>query len=450
MDKIEGSNMNNSINNSFVINPMLFQQQTNINMNFNNNNNNMLNQNLLYNQMMQNMNNINQMNQNQNFNQMNQNMMPINQNYNQINQKQNFNQMNQNMMKNNQNFNQMNNVSNMNLVSQIYNNNMNMDTNNFWININQISLLISIIDFYHKTDNEFVDINEKYQIMNIMNRLNPNLSKLKQDNEILDPLHYIKEPKKVAKFINSDFKLFSVKIPSSIDKIDLYSIASSYKVKDLSDILLISNNCIIEKDDSPIDSISDGDLIIILENRTYPDDSYYKSLLTKNKNFRVINVVWLNRYEGILNLQFPSNTTIWQIKKAIYLKFGYHKKEIWCEWFSGRDNETLEEIFHPGVFRLDLSYEKAYQILNYNINLFGKKLYIKIKHKKYVHQLEILLGELNSNKILVRRIESDLQEKVKKIYFNENELNIKDEMSIASLGITDGSVLLVISEEENQ
>jgi len=55
MDTTQCFNMdNNTLNQNFVINPMLFQQQTNINMNANNN---LINQNILYNQMMQNMNN---------------------------------------------------------------------------------------------------------------------------------------------------------------------------------------------------------------------------------------------------------------------------------------------------------------------------------------------------------------------------------------------------------
>ena len=395
--------------------------------------------------MMQNMNNINQVNlnmipNNQNFNQINKNMMPNNQN---------FNQMNQNVIQNNQNFNQINQNQNqnmnMNLVSQIDNNNMNMNENNFWININHIGLLLAIIDFYHKTGNDFVDINNKYQIMNIMNRLNPNLSTLKQDNEILDPLHYINKPKKVVKFVNSDFKLFNVKIPTFIDKIDLYSIATLYKALEISDILLISNNCIIKEDESSINSISDGDLIIIIENRIYPDDSYYKSLLIKNNNSKVINVIWKNSFGlNINNLHFPSNITISQMKKAIYLKFGYKNKEISCKWFLMKNDERLEEL----PLCSTLSYEILNQNMSYFINCLGKKIMIRIKRGEKNSYLEILFGTLNSNKIIVRRVEAYLQKKIKKIYFNEKELNIKDEVSIASLGITDGSLLTVITEEK--
>ena len=319
---------------------------------------------------------------------------------------------------------------------------MNMNENNFWININQIGLLLAIIDFYHKTENEFMDINDKYQIMNIMNRLNPNLSELKQDNEILDPLPYIHKPKKVVKFVNSDFKLFNVKIPCFIDKIDLYSIASSYKALRFSDILLISNNCIIKEDESSIDSISEGDLIIIIENRIYPDDSYYKSLLINNKNSKINNFIWRN--STYINLKFPSSITISQMKKAIYLKFGYHCKEIMCHWFSRRNDETLEGIPSNSC----LSYGQAYQILNNKNNFLGKKIKVRIKNIKNQNGTIIILGTLDPNKFLVRRIEANLQKKVKKIYFNEKELDIKDEVSIASLGIKDGSLLTVETEEK--
>jgi len=36
-----------------------------------------------------------------------------------------------------------------------------MDENNFWINLNQINLINSIIDFFHKTGNDYMNYNEK-------------------------------------------------------------------------------------------------------------------------------------------------------------------------------------------------------------------------------------------------------------------------------------------------
>jgi len=62
----------------------------------------------------------------------------------------------------------MNQTNQMNLINQknqIYRikqiNNQNMDENNFWINLNQINLINSIIDFFHKTGNDYMNYNEK-------------------------------------------------------------------------------------------------------------------------------------------------------------------------------------------------------------------------------------------------------------------------------------------------
>ena len=72
-----------------------------------------------------------------------------------------------------------------------------MKQDNFWIDINQFGLIYSIIEFYNKIGNNYLNIDDKYQIMKIVNRINPNLSALKINDEILDPLYYIKGPKKI-------------------------------------------------------------------------------------------------------------------------------------------------------------------------------------------------------------------------------------------------------------
>ena len=59
-------------------------------------------------------------------------------------------------------------------------NNQNMDKNNFQVSLNQINLINSIIDFFHQTGNDYMNYNEKEQIMNLINLLNLNVSKLKK------------------------------------------------------------------------------------------------------------------------------------------------------------------------------------------------------------------------------------------------------------------------------
>ena len=93
--------------------------------------------------------------------------------------------------------------------------------------------------------NSYLNQNYKYlnQInqMNQMNQMNNNINYNMNNNNfmiynsnnnndnIIDLFHYIKEEKKIIKFINSDYKLYSIKIPISINKTDLYSIGDNYK-----------------------------------------------------------------------------------------------------------------------------------------------------------------------------------------------------------------------------
>ena len=43
-------------------------------------------------------------------------------------------------------------------------------------------------------------------------------------------------------------------------------------------------NCILNKDESSIDCISDGDFVIIIENIYYKDDSHFNELKNNNYN----------------------------------------------------------------------------------------------------------------------------------------------------------------------
>jgi len=413
--------MNNNFVNANSNVPLI--NQYNANLGFNNmNNNNFNNQN--YN-MLQNM-------QNNNFN---------NNNYiqnNQMNNSQNFNQMN-----NSQNFNPISNneiISDDDLRNKIQKTNSEMRSNNFWIDINQIGLLHSIINFYHNTDNKYLNINEKVQIMNIMNRLNPNISSLKQNNEILEPLHYIHGPKKIIKFINSDSNLYTVKLPKSLTKLDLYSIARTYKSLENTEILLIHNNSIINEEETSIDFISENDYIIIIENRNYPDDSFYDSLKKNISGQDLTHIIFKdeNRTNPDISMQFPSNITFFQMMKAFNYRFGY------CQY----DNIFMNYLFQDGHRKLkEIFLNKYNNIIHYyragsvklRFNIYGKKINIEIKEKSNNKCLnKINIGLLNTNKLLLERIEADLENKVKKILYNNEILNIKDEMSLKSLGIKDG------------
>ena len=385
---------------------------------------------------------LNQYNSNYGFNNLNANNNNFNiQNNNIIqnipnNNINNNNIIQNNQLNNNQNFNQ---VLDNDLRNKIQKNNSKMNLDNFWIDINQIGILYSIIDFYHKSKNYYLDINEKVQIMNIINRLNPDISSIKQNNEICDPLYYINEPKKIIKFINSDFNLYNVKVPISLTKLDLYSIARTYKSSENKEILLIHKNNIIKEDESSINFITDNDYVIIIENRNYPDNSFYESLIKNNPDHDKIHIIFVDDYKYIpdISMHFPSNITFFQMMKAFNYKIGCCIGDNSFINYSFQDeNKTLKEIFTKPYNNL-IHYYRAGQFKNLNNDVYGKKIDINITDIRTNKNLTNIacLGLLNSNKLLVQRIESETIKKVKKIIFNGKILNIGDEMSIKSLGI---------------
>ena len=152
----------------------------------------------------------------------------------------------------------------------------NINLNN--LNENQKELIDSIIQFYKENRNDYMNFDNPYQIKNLIYFLSLNYVKLDITNNIEDPLYYIEEPKKIIKFINSDYKEYKVNIPKSITKFDLYSIAQKYKSfknnlkylsGDYSNILLIYNNLILNRDETSIECIKENDIIIIVEPRNF-------------------------------------------------------------------------------------------------------------------------------------------------------------------------------------
>ena len=278
--------LNQNINNPIMLNPNM-----NIPMRLNQNINNpimpnpnlnipkMLNQNI-NNQMMYNPNVNIPMIPNQNFNN------PIMQNPN----------LNIPMMLNQNINNQM--MYNPNMINPIENNkiNGNLTLNSQKINEKPIindnttqmildkkrkNLINSIIGFYKLNNLKNMDFNNLSQIKLLNRHLGPNFTgfkTVKHENKF----NYIKENKILVNFVNSGYKIISVKIPYLITKSELYSIAELFKDLSRTNILLIHSESILEKNDSPIYNISEGDFIIIIEDRYYPDDIYLMQLKEKN------------------------------------------------------------------------------------------------------------------------------------------------------------------------
>ena len=91
-------------------------------------------------------------------------------------------------------------------------------------------------------------------------------------------------------------------------------------------MILIHNNCILDRDDNSIEEIKNNDIIIIVENKIYKDDSYYKSLTPQNKGKKNIQIN-INSIRIDLMI-FPEITTFSQMLKSIYLKFGKTPSEL--------------------------------------------------------------------------------------------------------------------------
>ena len=443
--------------------------------NFNGFNNPMLNQYNQINPMMNQMNNydqinpiLNQMNTyNQNnpmLNQMynnNQNNPMLNQinYYNQcnplLNQMGNYNQNNiilnqMNLMKT-----QMMMIQNMNqIMKQI--NEINEEKklkeklrNLYNLNQNQIELIISIIKFYKENDNEYMNIDNPNQIKNMIFFLSLNYNKLDISDNIKDPLYYIEEPKKMIKFINSNYKEYKVKIPLSITKYDLYSIAQIYKffhnnnkhgIGNHSNILLIHNNLILNRDETSIECINENDILIIIEPRNFPDNSYYKSLKERNKEKGSIIFIFSSGKK--INRIFPDDIKICEIYKSINLEFGLDINSYYI-YAKGRKLNLNGQMKGSFLFGLE---SHIFESNLLNKQFFGKIIMAKIIYNKKI-EYSGPIGILDSIKVLKEIIYTLNHKKIKKLKIENKVIEEGDIRSLFSLGIKNDFTCFVEYEE---
>ena len=399
----------------------------------------------------------NQFNQNfspQMFQNMNQNQFMMNNNSNQFNMVQNLDNLN-NMVLMQQNqamqgmINQMN-YSNDNINPHFYNNNScNNQNNNINIPINQIPLINSIISFYRQNDNNYMDYDNPNQIKNILNLINPNYSKLKYNNinQIEDPLYYIKAPKLTIKFINSNYLLYKVSIPKTITKYDLYTIGKLFKSDKTtnSNILLIYNNKIFDKDETPITFIQEEDGFIIIEPRNYPDDSYYK-LLNKKRGDKMNIIISLNSGRSV-NFVLPKNTTISEMIKAFNLAYGlenkYNKLLYNAKTLQLNDNRKIGDVI-----------KNLEKIVSFRISDFpyviGKSVVVHISYtEKNIEHWIFDIGLLNSIKYIINKVESFHNRKVEKIFVIGKVFDRNEDKCLSQIGIKDNFDCLVKFQKIN-
>jgi hypothetical protein len=218
-------------------------------------------------------------------------------------------------------------IANMNI-------NMNKINQNIVPNLNDVNLNMGQLNINRDQNN-----NNNYI------SLKKNIS----GEEIEDVLPYIDEPKMILKFSNiSSIKngtYIKVKLPKSITKSDLYSIAKKYQVDYYSNILLSCNNYLLKNDDTSIEGIEEGSIINIIEDVDFPDGAYYKALMEKNKNYETISFFF--KVEGKTNrITFPKNITVSEMARGVFSKLLINSKSASIENINRSDQTKIINKFY--------------------------------------------------------------------------------------------------------
>ena len=359
-----------------------------------------------------------------------------------------FSNMNMNNLRNNYNNNNIRYSNNMNIRY----NNMNMGYNNNMDDIMNMSFdNFQMLKLMNNNYNQMMDMNMSFnenQNMNMNNNNNQmanmkqyngndniyyrkiNLNKINnngfKNNELKDavedPLYYMNGPKKVLKFstiktLKND-SFIKVKVPTSLTKSDLYSIARYYQDCYYSNIILAYNNYLLKDDESSIEGIPENSVINIIEDVDYPDESYYNKILEKYKNKKFNQIVFdLNSKKHSIAL--PENIKFDEMKKAVFSKLHLNEKQFKLIRYA---------TYSSYNYRIDEVGEMCRHVL------FGKKIKAFFMYKN--KEMNVNIGTLNSIKNLIRNINNTLgDKKAIRIGIGMNKFGKNDEKSLSSIGI---------------
>ena len=362
-----------------------------------------------------------------------------------------FSNMNMNNINNNYNNNNMN-IRYSNNMNMRYNN-MNMGYNNNMDDIMNMSFdnfqMLKLMNNNHNqmnnmnmsfNENQNMNMNNNNQMANLKQNngndniyyrkinINRNINNVYKCNEfkdgVYDPLYYINEPKKILKFStiktlkNNSF--IQVKIPISLAKSDLYSIARYYQECYYSNIILSYNNYLLKEDESSIEGIPENSVINIIEDADYPDESYYYKILEENKDEKFRQIIFhLNSKNYPISL--PENIELDKDKmqKAVFSKLHLNEKQY--------------KLISLGTYSF-----KNYRIdeigENCKNSFFGKKIKAIFMYKNL--EMNVDIGTLNSIKTLIKSIINRIGDrKVIGIIIGMNKFRKNDEKSLLSIGI---------------
>jgi hypothetical protein len=240
--------------------------------------------------------------------------------------------------------------------------------------------------------------------------------------------NYIKSDKKTIKFIYNNKKRYLMNIPTIFSNEEIYSIASRYLSFYPHIYILIHNNKILKKEEATIKEISNNDIIWVIENKIYPDDSYYISLKHKYQNTEIINVFMdFPDINDRVVYQISREATIQELIKAITEERGLTltQCQLYCiPELNPNDNRKIKEIFRCGIIKISCTIKtnvlSSFPHLGKNIIALNKKTGIKIE-----------IGTLDPISLLF----DGLKKKVKKIIIGKIELSPETENYLAFYGI---------------
>ena len=318
--------------------------------------------------------------------------------------------------------------------------------NKYYNNIkNEINITLNVEKYDINEKKIFLNKNEGLMYEELEKEYKGSNSSNNNNDNIIDLFYYIKEEKKIIKFINSDYKSYSIKIPISINKSDLYSIADNYKSHPSLKFILSYKNIMIKEDESSIEEIPEGAEINIIEERYIPNTCYYDSLKKKYGNDDIRNITFKKSdgYQKVL--QFPGKATLSDVKISFYNKYGLNENMnllYSAEKLKDNDERMIKDITSSSSFFMYI-----YDPMKiYNRKEFGKIIFgnltakIKTGEKEDIQNFKIEIGALESTSKLYRKIESLLckSKKIKKLYLDNKEINKEDVESLKFLGIKEG------------
>ena len=230
----------------------------------------------------------------------------------------------------------------------IFGNNLSQIINNF--NKDQITLLKLAVNFYQENNISQMDFNNPIQISNLINYLFSPDIEFSNKTDVFKYITHDKRRKRIKFIFNSSFRCL-MDIPIFFTNKELYSIVEEYKEFHSTNIILIHNNKILKDDESSLDEISNGDKIWIIEDRLYPDNTYYFNLQNKFFGKPKLNI-FIEFAEGKENFILSEEVTIHELIRAIVEKKGYAIKD--CKFlYNGRafeqdDKRKIKEVMPSG------------------------------------------------------------------------------------------------------